>query len=255
MIIVARAPPGAEFAHRGVTAAVFCLATEAAPDRANEDFALASTDLAVVVDGDGPPGADADCSHGAAWFARQLGTHVVAALADEPGLPLVEALGRAVRTVARLHVYTCDLGSAQAPSAAVGILRLGEDRVDTLAVGGCAVVVDTDAGPQVTLDGGDTPAVVGSDPQVAQRAVTNSYPRDWVRRAALFSDGAAWAVDGRPGTYGWPEYLDLLDKLGPAALLATTRAWWASARRADAGPPDDATVVHVPDVHAGRPAR
>jgi len=243
---------------------VFCLATDAAPGRVNEDFAVATTQLAVVVDGDGPSGPSGpndECSHGAAWFARQLGTHVLAALADEPELPLPEGLGRAIRTVGRLHIYTCDLASPGAPSAAVGIVRLTADRVDTLALGGCAVVVDTDAGPQVTLDGALDGAAhgpldrsrsarsVGSEPQVAQHALTNSYPRAWVRRVAAFTDGAAWPVDGRPGTYGWPEYLDLLDKLGAAGLIATTRAWWDGGQGGDdpgtAPVPDDATIVHA----------
>ena len=230
---------------------MFALATDAAPGRPNQDFALATTDIAVVVDGEAP-GDDGDCSHGAAWFARQLGTHVLLALADEPQLPLTEALGRAVRAVGRLHIYTCDLSSERTPSATIGILRLTEDRVDVLALGDCAVVVDTDAGPQVTRDAAEDDARrVGGDPQVAQLAVTNSYPKAWVRRVAALSRGAAWPAGGTgPAAYGWSDYLDLLDKIGAGSLIATSRSWWEAGHRppglpVEAAGPDDATVVHA----------
>jgi hypothetical protein len=221
---------------------VFSLATQAAPGRPNEDFALASTDLVVVIDGDGAP--DGDCHHGVPWFSRQLGTQTMAALVDDPEMPLAEGLARGIRAVGRLHVYTCDLASRRTPSAAVGILRIGPDAVDTLSLGGCVVVVDAGDGPQLTRDltGSENAA---AEPRAARLALTNSYPREKVRRVAVLSDGAAAPAD-RDGGYAWPDYLDLLDTLGPIGLLSRLQT---RGELGDAGagvPPDDATVVHAP---------
>lgn len=229
---------------------MFSLATDAAAGRPNEDFVLATTDLAVVVDGAGPGDA---CSHGVPWFSRQLAVQIVAALIAEPDMPLAEGLARAVHAVARLHIYSCNLKSPDIPQAAVGILRIGAESVDTLALGRCTVVVDTDAGPQVTSNRQDHAPVAAADPQVAGRSLGNSYPRSWVRRAAALSDGATWLVD-QTGSYGWSEYLDLFDELGPDGILGHLRSVEASdpdaVRYPRAEPQDDATVAHV---RAARP--
>src|SRR3712207_671924 len=103
-----RLPPGGEVLHQPLPHArhhrvtevspLFALATDAAPGRPNEDFAVASTDLAVVVDGAGIP--FGGCHHGVAWYAQQLGVHTLAALIGTPERPLsVDAL--AVRCVDR----------------------------------------------------------------------------------------------------------------------------------------------------------
>jgi hypothetical protein len=218
---------------------VFSLATDAAPGRPNEDFVLATADLAVVVDGGGDSGA---CSHGVPWFARQLGTHTVAALVDEPDLPLAEALGRGIRAVSRMHVYSCDLSSGAAPTATVGLIRVRRDAVDVLALGDCVVLVDTDAGPQITRDvTGGEPRTAGAQPQAAHQAVTNSYPRGWVRSVAALSDGAARPAERA----GWPQCLDLLARTGAGTLLRHTRSW----QQADPTGPDDATIAHATLTH------
>lgn len=64
--------------------------------------------------------------------------------------------------------------------------------------------------------------VAASDPEAARHALTNSYPRSGARRMAIFSDGATRPVD-QMSLYSWAEYLDLLDKLGPAGLIAHVR--------------------------------
>jgi hypothetical protein len=242
---------------------VFSLATDAAPGRPNEDFALASTDLAILVDGGGDDAGGA-CAHGVPWYSRQLGAHVMAALADEPGLPLGEGLARGIRAVSRLHVYTCDLSSPGTPSAAVAVVRLGPETVDTLSLGGCIAVVQADAGPQLTRTAGGAPGgLAAAQPQVARHALTGTYPRHGVRRVALLSDGAARAVGG-PRIAGWAECLDLLDTVGPAGLLGQLRAPTGArsthpeptltALRADvsandswddSGRADDVTVIHA----------
>lgn len=231
---------------------MFTLATRTAPGRPNEDFALVTADVAIVVDGAG--GSDDSCTHPGDWYARQLGGQLLAALADDPRLALAQALGRAVHAVSRLHVYTCDLSSGTIPTATVGMLRVGPESVDVLALGDCAVVVDTEAGPQVTTDLGADTHWVGADPRAAEHALANSYPRGWVRRLAVLSDGAT-----RPGAAAgltWPAYLDLLDSLGAARLIERLDRIGQDARGAADGDPgadgtgtvvplDDITIVHA----------
>lgn len=202
------------------------------------------------------------CHHGVAWYAQQLGARTLAALAGRPELPLTEGLYEALAAVAASHADTCDLTDPGTPCAAVGILRIGPETVDTLALSDVTVVIENKQGPQVTCDlrieeisGTEPDAVAGmlfntpehkaaltalvsnqtrtrnradgwwvaaSDPEAARHALTNSYPRSSIRRMAIFSDGATRPVD-QMGLYSWSEYLTLLDKLGPAGLVAHVR--------------------------------
>jgi hypothetical protein len=239
---------------------LFALATDAAPGRPNEDFVVASTDLAVVVDGAGIP--FGGCHHGVAWYARQLGVRTLSALIASAEMPLDEGLAAGIAAVAALHGDTCDLTSPGTPCAAIGILRFGPITVDTLALSDVSVVVDLDTGPEVTCDlsieevsGTEPDAVAGlrfgtaahtsalaalvdrqtatrnrpdgwwvaaADPNAAKYAHTASYPIGGVLRAAAFTDGATRPVD-QMALFQWREYLDLLDKLGPGGLLANVR--------------------------------
>lgn len=244
---------------------MFSLATDAAPGRPNEDFVIATPDLAIVVDGAGVP--MGGCHHGVALYARQLGVRTMAALVGRPDLPLADGLAEGIRQVAALHADTCDLDHPGTPCAAVGILRIGEENVDALSLSDVTVVVDTVDGPQVTCDlaieetCGTEPAalaglrfntpehaaalarlvdrqtrtrnqdpgwwVAAANPEAAYRAKTASVPLGAVRRMAVFSDGATRPVD-QMGLYDWPEYLDLLDKLTPQGLIAHVRSIEAS---------------------------
>jgi hypothetical protein len=149
------------------------------------------------------------------------------------------------------------------PCAAIGILRVGAQRVDTLALSDVSIVVDLDTGPEVTCDlsieqisGTEPDAVAGqlfgsdghraaladlvarqtatrnrtdgwwvaaADPDAAQYAHLGSYPRSAMRRAGAFTDGATRPVD-QMRCLEWRAYLDLLDKLGPAGLIKHVRA-------------------------------
>jgi hypothetical protein len=239
---------------------VFSLTTDAAPGRPNEDFVVATPDLAIVVDGAGVP--MGGCHHGVAWYAQQLGARTLAALAGRPELPLSEGLYEGLAAVAASHADTCDLSDPGTPCAAVGILRISQDCVDTLSLSDVTVVVETAAGPQITCDlrieeiSGTEPAAVAglrfntpehraaiaalvanqtrtrnrtdgwwvaaADPQAALHAVVNSYSRREVQRMTILSDGATRPVD-QMGLCSWTHYLDLLDKLGPAGLIAHVR--------------------------------
>jgi hypothetical protein len=239
---------------------VFTLATDSAPGRPNEDFVIATADLAVVVDGAGIP--FGGCHHGVAWYARQLGARTLAALVATPQMSLTDGLAEGISAVADLHSGTCDLTSAGTPCAAIGILRLGDVDVDVLSLSDVTVVVDVDGRPEVTCDlsieeiSGTEPAAVAghrfgtpghahalvelvkrqtatrnrdggwwvaaADPSAAQHAKVAHYPRSAVARAAVLSDGATRPVD-QMGIYGWPEYVDLIEKLGPEGLISQVR--------------------------------
>jgi len=239
---------------------VFSSATDAAPGRPNEDFAIATNDIAIVVDGAGVP--QGGCRHGVAWFAQQLGAQTMASLIERPHLPLTAGLADGLAKVAALHVDTCDLNDPGTPCAAIGILRIGTDTVDALALSDVFVVIGTTDGPQVTCDlaieelcGTEPEALAGlqfntpehrvaltklvecqtksrnqeagwwvaaSMPEAAYHAKTASFPRSAVRRMAVFSDGATRPVD-QMSLYGWSEYLDLLDKIGPRGLIERVR--------------------------------
>ncbi|RKN37962.1 integrase [Micromonospora endolithica] len=247
---------------------------------------IASADLAVVVDGAGIP--FGGCHHGVAWYARQLGVRTMAALVASPDVPLVDGLAAGIAAVAALHVDTCDLTNPGTPCAAVGVLRVGPDRVDALALSDVSVVVDLDTGPEVTCDlsieeiSGTEPAAVAgmrfgtpehanalaalvarqtatrnrpdgwwvaaADPAAAQYARTASYPIDALVRATVFSDGATRPVD-QMEIYRWPEFLDLLEKLGPAGLIAHVRSLEAADPHGDSYPRtkrhDDASLAQL----------
>lgn len=263
---------------------MFAIATHPAPGRPNEDFVIATPDVVVIVDGAGI--AHSGCSHGVAWYARRLGTHTIGALVANPAIPLVDALAEGITAVAADHTHTCDLRAAGTPCAAVGILRVGEQRVDALALSDVSIVVETLDGPQVVCDSSietvngaepdvlaglrlDTPEhkaalnqlvarqtatrnrpggwwVAAADPHAACHAATATVDRVQVRRAAAFTDGATRPVD-QMRLYDWPAYLDMLDKLGPAALIGHLRAVETSDPHGQRHPRtkrhDDATIA------------
>ncbi len=239
---------------------MFTIATDAAPGRPNEDFVIATPDTVVIVDGAGI--AFGGCHHGIAWYARQLGTQTMAALMADQSIALTDALAEGISSVAGIHGGTCDLTNPGTPCAAVGILRIGTQRVDTLALSDAVIVVETGDGPQVTCDlsietlnGTEPEAVAGmlfgtpehtealaqlvtrqtatrnkpdgwwvaaADPEAARHAEVASHARSDLHAAAAFSDGATRPVD-QMGLYEWPTYLDMLAKLGPDGLIADVR--------------------------------
>lgn len=239
---------------------MFSIATDAAPGRPNEDFAIATNDIAIVVDGAGVP--QGGCQHGVAWYARQLGAQTMASLIERSDLSLASGLANGLAKVAALHADTCDLGDPGTPCAAIGILRVGADTVDALALSDVSVVIGTAGGPQVICDlaieelcGTEPEALAGLQfntpehrdaltrlvecqtksrnqnsgwwvaanlPEAAYHAKTASFPRSAVRSLAVFSDGATRPVD-QMSIYNWRDYLELLDKIGPRGLIERVR--------------------------------
>ncbi|MDQ2875890.1 MAG: integrase [Actinomycetota bacterium] len=91
----------------------------------NEDFAAVGPAAAVLLDGAGlPEGVASGCSHGAAWFARNLGGALLASISGPGGGSLADGLAESIRRVRSLHDGTCDLTHEGTPSATVVAVRL-----------------------------------------------------------------------------------------------------------------------------------
>ncbi|HYN96983.1 MAG TPA: protein phosphatase 2C domain-containing protein [Pilimelia sp.] len=253
------------------------LASEpAAPGAVNLDWAGATAGTAVVLDGltEAP---QTGCRHGTAWYVRQLGARLLAAV--DAGAGLVDALTAALAGVAAAHGGGCDLTHPGSPGATVAAARARPDGVEYLVLADAVVILD--AGDEVlavtdqrVLDhlpelrtaatAGAGPAALGAlieaqtalrnrpggypvaqaDPGSAATALTGTVPG--VRSALLLSDGAALlATDFAAAS--WRELLDLATAAGPAAVIAATRE--LEARDADRRvwprykASDDATAV------------
>jgi hypothetical protein len=238
---------------------------QGSPQRRNEDFVAAAPGAVVVLDGCGLPlGTDLGCVHGTAWFARSLGTRLLARLVDgldtgpqagppvgppegahRPGRrPLVARLAGAIADVAASHRETCDLRHPATPAATVLAVRVRGDLVDYLVL----------ADSTLLLDGPDGPATVtahapyaAADPAVADAAITGTVPRRDLRRALLLTDGATRLVE-RFGRTDWAGLVSLVERQGPAALIERTREVERTDPHATrwprSKPHDDATVAH-----------
>src|SRR5690606_8428059 len=80
--------------------------------------------------------------HGLRWFVRKLGSALLdRALTLEA--PLQDVLADSIAHVRALHVDTCDLDHPGTPSAAVGIARRNQDRLEWLVLGDITVLVET----------------------------------------------------------------------------------------------------------------
>jgi Protein phosphatase 2C len=114
----------------------------AATGRPNEDFFLASPEVAVLLDGAGlPPELGSGCRHGVAWFARRAGNRLFAAASTPERRELAECLRQALAEVAAEH-EDCDLSHPNTPSATVIAVRVGEDRLEYLVLCDSTLLLD-----------------------------------------------------------------------------------------------------------------
>jgi hypothetical protein len=245
------------------------LASRRSPDAtSNEDFIGATASAVVVIDGASvPPELGTGCRHGTAWFARQLGTQLLALLTTQADRSPADSLEQAITNVAALHADTCDLGHPGSPSATVAILREQPGCIDYLVLGDTTILLEEPAGIRVVTDdrlenvaAGQHSAmhqhatgsadhdrsfaelvteqrrhrnhpdgfwVASTDPAAAQHALTDIVPREGLRRAAVLSDGATRLVD-RFGLLEWPSFLHVLAEQGPDAIIQQVRAAEAS---------------------------
>lgn len=239
---------------------------QGSPERPNEDFVAAAPGAVVVIDGCGLSlDTDLGCVHGTAWYARSLGTRLLARLTDSMGAapqagppvgppegahrparrPLVARLAGAIADVAASHRATCDLGLATTPAATVLALRVRGDVLDYLVLADSTLLLDgTEFLQEIT--GGHVYAA--ADPGVAEHAITGTIPLRDLRRAFLLTDGATRLVD-EFGLTDWPGLVQLIDEHGPSGLIDHTRETERTDPEGDRWPRnkihDDATLAIV----------
>jgi len=194
------------------------------PGWPNEDFAAISPGAAVLLDGaTSRRGADIGCVHGVAWYARVLGTTLLAAIVAEPRVSLALALTGAIGEVRALHEDTCDLGNPDSPAATVTAVRAAAGGIEYLALSDSSIAADYgDADPPLVITGAAWPAA-GASPAAAAAAVTGTLPLAGLRGIALLSDGATRITD----TYGllsWPAVIGVVRDDGPGELIRQVRA-------------------------------
>lgn len=201
------------------------------PTRQNEDWLSADPDLIVVLDG-ATARTDTGCVHGVSWFAENLGM-AIRDYSRNGELSLREALRNAILRVAQLHA-SCDLSHPGSPSAAVGIVRVG-DSLEYLVLGDISLVIGDGANWTVVTDprvsstaraareeadrypigsqekqeallrmkAGELAAknreggywVAASEPSGVDHSLTGTVPLEHWREVAVLTDGAARIVD------------------------------------------------------------
>lgn len=238
------------------------IATEpGSPDRENEDWATATPDMVVVLDG-ATARLDTGCVHGIAWYANKLGGAIVTEAADHhKSLP--DVLATAIRDVAALHP-DCDLNHPGTPSAAVGILRRQNGSLDLLVLADVTIALSRVDGPVTVITddrvdkiataerehalayAADQPGrddalkemkraqlalrnrrggyfVAAADPDAAYQAYTETVRASEISEAAILTDGAAIAVT-LLGLLNWQDLISFLASSGPSALLRNVKA-------------------------------
>jgi hypothetical protein len=234
------------------------------PDADNEDFAAIAPSAAVLLDGAGiPAGIESGCVHGVAWFARRLGTALLARLCEPSGGPLAACLRAAIAEVRSLHGGACDLEHPVTPTATVVAIRVRGDTLEHLVLADSSLVLTQADGAQVVtdrrLDGAlrgsrsaldrmplrdpayaaafrdhmravqrvrNTPGgfwVAAADPAVAEHALTGSCPLSGLESALLVSDGASRLTD-LFGLVSWAGLTAIVRRDGPAELIRQVRA-------------------------------
>jgi hypothetical protein len=122
-------------------------------NRPNEDFAAATSTVAVVLDGvTQRSGLGTGCIHDAAWYVAQLGTRLLAHAALRPDDSLADALAVSIEAVAALHSATCDLTHPGSPAAAVAVLRERDSTIDYLVLADCVLLADGPGGLHLISD-------------------------------------------------------------------------------------------------------
>ena len=218
------------------------------PGWPNEDYACAGPGAAVLLDGctTVPRHRDTGCRHGVAWYARTLGTGLLAEVTGDPAVPLITALARAITQVRGRHEHTCDLSNPATPAATVTAVRAAPGGLEYLALSDSSVVADYGDGrpPQVITD---RHRAAAADPAAADGAATGTIARPGLRGIALLSDGATRITD-LYHVLTWPAVIDVVRADGPLELIRQVRAAEDSDTDGRTWPRgklrDDATIVY-----------
>jgi hypothetical protein len=166
------------------------IATRAAtPGRANEDYAVATDDLVVLLDGATvPDGMATGCSHGTRWFARQLGAGIFAGLSRQPERSLADGAAEAIEQLAAWHGdgRGCDIKHPNHTSAAIAVLRERADEFQYFVLSDAVIVLDTTDGVRVITD--DRLPRAATDHRRAFTATTLGTSENEVARTALIDE-------------------------------------------------------------------
>ena len=119
----------------------------ARPAADNEDFAAVAPSAAVLLDGASmPAGVESGCAHGVAWFARTLGTALLARACDPASGPLAGCLRAAIDDVRAQHGGTCDLEHPWTPTATVVAIRVRGGELEHLVLADSSLVLTSVGG-------------------------------------------------------------------------------------------------------------
>ncbi|WP_212808315.1 hypothetical protein [Micromonospora endophytica] len=158
-----------------------------------------------MLDGAGLSGTPSRCSHGVAWYTRQLGGALLAGLAPNNRQMLTTVLADAINQTASLHAGTCQLDDPGTPSATVIVLRRNRDQLEYLVLADSVLLLDqADHAPLVVSD--DREADVGRLYRATMDGLTNGTPehdqarRDYVQalRAHRNKPGGFWVAAADP---------------------------------------------------------
>lgn len=229
------------------------------PGKPNEDYFLIDSTTAIVLDG-ATARTDTGCTHGAAWYAANLGNALK--LRVHQGLALKKSLCLAIEEVADLHRGTCDLTHPGTPSAAVALISFVQSEIQWLLLGDATILLKRSQGTVTKSDQrgrfpvppeqqeankyliGDprkdsalqamkraelatrnTPAgfwVAAADSSIAEHALVGTFSTADVDAVGVMSDGAARVVD-LFHLLSWEEAVKIAISEGPAAIVNTVR--------------------------------
>lgn len=151
------------------------------PGRESEDFAAASPEALVLLDGaSSPAGLESGCRHGTAWYVRRLGVHLLARLTDRVDRSIAECLADAIVETAALHGGRCDLAHRNTPAAMVVAARRHGESLEYLVLGDSLLVLEFKDGPPRVI--GDNQRFPGGEG--LRRQIWQTVPGS-VERAAL----------------------------------------------------------------------
>lgn len=226
------------------------------------DFAGVTAHGAVLLDGGEPWEGTAKCSHGAAWYVRQLGGALLARL-PETDRDLAGILADGIAATAALHEDTCDLDHPSTPSSTVVMARTAGRWLQYLVLADSTLLFDRGDGEpralsddrgahlvrayRVAMDA-QAPGSAGyedarrryveglrafrnkpggfwraaADPSAASHALTGDRRLADLRGLVLLSDGAA-RITNPFRLATWTEVVGLLDTHGPDEVIARVR--------------------------------
>ncbi len=148
--------PGEPTDHQTTDTRVVLATAAGTPGWPNEDFCAVAPGAAVLLDGATtmPRGTPTGCRHGVAWYARTLGSTLLAALVGEPDTGLADALAAAIGDVRDRHAGTCDLDNPATPAATVTAVRAEPGGFSYLALSDSSIAADYGDGrpPQIVTD-------------------------------------------------------------------------------------------------------